>query len=335
MAAKKKNAAKGLTKRGLKRSVIIASAAAGGVLLVVLALYLGRPKLLWYVDEEYTAAWNRVLNAGRPPFSRHQVVSRPANALFPAGRFGFIVTRCGPAGERAEGAPVALYRDLARTRVYQDWHVLALDPWMVFRKHQDPEPGRSFLDLSNGRGSLLLAGLDEEAVRAWLFQLLQESPGVFPQDEDSWQRKSEGLAREYPFQNGAFSYSWVQTWPLLFRSEAACLYAPLSQARSLPPFRIGLLDATRFPEPAGWDRYGMQAEILWAKIQGDAKQREKIAGVERWLRDAATQTVIANIFEWIPAHPSGIPFNTVSWESQMAWLRSSYIWQGADDAQDS
>ena len=334
MAQRNKNAAKGLTKKDLKRILIIASAALGLVLLVVVILFLSRPKLLWYVDGDYSAAWNRILRETAPPFPRYEVVSR-SGAAFPRGRFGFTVSRSGPRGERIEGAPVALYRDLARTRMYEGWFALALDPWMVFRKHHDPEPGRSFLDNTNERGSILLAGSDQNAVHAWLCQLLQERPGVFTAGEHIWEDKGSRLVREYPFQSGAFSYSWIQVWPMVFRTEAVCIYAPLSQARALPAYRSGMLDATRFPEPRDWDRYGLQADILWTRAHGSEKQRTNIAAVERWLRDSKTQTVIANVLEWIPAHPSGIPYNTVSWESQMAWLRSSYIWQGADDAQDS
>jgi len=329
------NAARGLSKKDLKRTAIIASAALAVILIVSLALFLARPKLLWYVDEDYSAAWTRILAANRPPISRYEIIPRSGGDPFPAGRFGFTVTRRGPAGERIEGVPVVLYPDLSRTRTYQEWYALALDPWMVFRKHHEPEPGRSFLSNTNNRGSLLLAGMDRGAVQAWLCQLLQESPGVFVQGGEEWQMKGDRLQRDYPFQNGAFSYTWVQIWPLLFRDEAACLYAPISQARTLPSFRAGLLDATRFPEPPGWNSYGMQADILWAKTEGSVPQKEKIASVEQWLRKPETQTAIANIIEWIPAHPSGIAFNTVSWESQMAWLRSSYIWQGEDDAQDS
>jgi len=316
--------------------IIVGASALGLVLLVALVLYLARPRLLWYVDEDLVANWNRVLQASPPPNSRYEVLPISGDGSFPSGRFGFTVSRNGPQGERAEDVPVALYRDLARTRAYDGWQVLALDPWMVFRKHQDPEPGRSFLNVStNERGSILLAGADSGAIRAWLCQLLQERPGVFIPGEDVWKERGATLARDYPFQGGAFSYSWVQVWPLVFRTDTAWLYAPLSQARGLSSFRMGLLGATRFPDPVGWDRYGMQADVLWAKIQGSDKERQKIANVEQWLKEAGTQTVIANTLEWIPAHPSGTAYNTISWESQMAWLRSSYIWQGADDAQDS
>jgi len=335
---RKKNATNprtGLTRKGLRRLLITGGAALGLILVAGLALYLNRPRLLWFVDESLAANWNRVLQASPPPVSRYEVRPRIGDEPFPSGRFGFIVSRNGPEGERVDGAPVALYRDLSQTRMYDGWLVLALDPWMVFRKHQDPEPGRAFLDSANQRGSLLIPGADSGAVNAWLCQLMQERPGIFVPDGGHWQEKSETLARDYPFQGGAFSYSWVQVWPLLFRNDTAWLYAPLSQARGLTPYRAGLLGATRFPDPPGWDRYGMQADVLWAHIQGSEAQQARIKTVERWLATAPTQTAIANAIQWIPAHPAGTAYNTVSWESQMAWLRSSYIWQGADDAQDS
>jgi len=334
-AGKKKYASKGLTRRDLRRILYGGAVVLGTVLIVFLVVFFTRPKLVWYVDEDYSANWNRILRERAPPFLRSEVISRQDDISFPKGRFGFVISRVGPEGEHIEGAPIALYPDLSRTREYRGWVVLALDPWMVFRKHQDPEPGRSFLDTGNERGSILLPGADQGAVQAWLCQLLQERPGVFAPGNELWQEKGNALVRDYPFQNGAFTYSWVQVWPLLFRSGISSVYAPLSQARALPPYRAGLLDATRFPDPDDWNRYGLQADILWAKMYGEEKYRKRLAATERWLKDPKVQTVIANTIEWIPAHPSGVPYNTVSWETQMAWLRSSFIWQGANNAQDS
>ncbi|MCL1931967.1 MAG: hypothetical protein FWF55_09125 [Treponema sp.] len=333
--ARKLSVSQGLSRRDFRRILYVASAVLGVALIVGLTVFFTRPKLLWYVDEDYTAAWNRIIRQRTPPYLRSEVIARADTMSFPKGRFGFIITRSGPKGERIDDAPVALYRDLSNVREYDGWMVLALDPWMVFRKHQDPEPGRSFLEIENERGSILLPGNDQGAVQAWLCQLLQEEPGVFVQGDQLWQEKGQALAREYPFQNGALTYSWVQVWPLLFRGGTVSIYAPLSQARALPPYRAGLLDATRFPSPEHWNRYGLQADILWAKMYGDKKQQKKLAATEKWLKDPKVQTFIANTLEWIPAHPSGVPYNTVSWESQMAWLRSSFIWQGAHHVQDS
>jgi len=332
LAVKWKNFSTSLTRRGLRRLIIIGSAAAGAAVLITLTAFLARPKALWYVDEDYSAAWNRVLRQSPPPVTRYEIASRIGDAPFPKGRYGYIVSAGGPGGERVEGAPVEIFRNLSRSRAYKDWNVLAVDPWMVFRKHQDPEPNRSFLDNGNERGSILLAGANEDAVKAWLYQLLQERPMVFTQDEALWKEKAASLVREYPFQSGALTYSWVQVWPMVFRDGQVSLYAPLSQARALQPYRMGLLDATRFPEPENWDRYGMQANLLWAKRQGSEKQIKKLDDTEKWLKNPKTQTVIANALSWIPAHPSGTPYNTISWESQTAWLRSAYIWRGVNDA---
>jgi hypothetical protein len=111
----------------------------------------------------------------------------------------------------------------------------------------------------------------------------------------------------------------------LFRDGLSWIYAPVSRTRSFDIYRQGLLDATRFPEPADWNQYGLQAEVLWAHPEGSAKQQKKREAVEKWLKDSQTQTLIANTIEWIPAHPAGIPYNTVFSEAQIAWMRSAFI----------
>lgn len=318
-----------------KRAAAIGCAALGAVLVVALALFLARPRLLWYVDEDITAAWNRLLSDGGSPVSRFEVRARVGDSPFPRGRHGFVVSMNGPRGQPVPGTPLTIYPDLSRTRTFDGWQVLALDPWMVFRRHYVPEPSRAFLNSAGDRGSLLLAGNDPRAVRAWTSQLLQESPGVFRQGEDLWQQTGETLVRDYPFQSGAFSFAWIQTWPLLFRELDSFLYAPLSQARAFAHnarHDAGRLDATAFPEPPGWNSFGLHAEMLWVRPHhGEGRRadrlRERLAPTERWLGSAAAQTRIANEFEWIPAHPSGTPYNTISWRSQMAWLRSSYVWR--------
>jgi len=322
-----------------KRAAVIGCAALGALLIVGLALFLARPRMLWYVDEDITAAWNRFLRDSDPPVTRFEVRARVGDSPFPRGRFGFIVSTNGPQGEQVPGTPLTIYPNLNRTRTFDGWQVLALDPWMVFRRHYIPEPGRAFLNSTGDRGSLLLAGNDPRAVQAWTSQLLQESPGVFRQGEELWRETGATLVRDYPFQSGAFSFAWIQTWPLLFREGESFLYAPLSQARAFAHnarHSAGLLDATTFPEPAGWNSFGLHASLLWARPhygdgRGGERRREGLASTELWLGSAAAQTGIANEFEWIPAHPSGTPYNTISWQSQMAWLRSSYVWRGTEE----
>jgi hypothetical protein len=315
-------------KQGFFRKYRIQTGAALAVFLAAaaLAFYLTRPQLLWYVDEEYTAAWNRILQRGSPPLTRNKVLPREGTP--PPGRFGYIITRQGPPGKPVEGAPLVLYPDLSRTLEYEGYMVLALDPWMILRRHQNPEPRREWIDSPGaGEGIMLIPGANPEAVRAWQAQLLQERPGVFAGDPLRWEESGRSLFVNGRFQDGALTYTWVQIWPLLLRDEPAWLYCPVSRARALPPYRMGLLDATRFPEPPGWTEYGLEADILWALPFGNEKQRKKIKNAEIWLKEPNTQTLIANEIEWIPAHPSGTPYNTIAWEAQMAWLRSSFLWQ--------
>ena len=299
----------------------------GVLIALAVFLFFPRPRMTWYVDEDISADWIRILRDNPPPFSRYEIVSRSPDKLFPSGGFGFIISRNGPQGEREKDTPFTVYNNLSRTREYGDWFALALDPWMVFYKHRDAEPQRTFLDNENRRGSILLAGNDNSAIQAWLSQIQQESPGAFKTLNGTFEDNKLSLARSYPFQSDALSYSWMQVWPLVYRNETAYLYAPLSQARRQPPFRMGLLGTARFPEPQNWDRYGLQAEILWAKTEGTEQQSEMLLDTLQWLKEPLTQTAIANTFQWIPAHPSGYAQNTISSDSQIAWLRSSYIWQ--------
>jgi len=344
--------------------------AMGVALVAGLVLFLARPRLVWYVDAELAGAWNRFLQtaindtanpSGPPPVTRFEVRVRNGDSEFP-GRYGFTVSTNGPRGQPVPGTPIVMYPNLNRTRTFDEWKLLALDPWMVFRRHYIPEPSRAFLNTGD-RGTLLLAGNDPRAVQAWTSQLLQESPGVFSPGEDVWRAAETSLVQNHPFQSGAFSFSWIQTWDLLFRDNDAFLYAPLSEAQAFARrsrHSGGLLDATAFPEPPGWHSFGLQADMLWTRTHGAGRDRRladveflsfvddrvlsfldnllfpsvrrqrRLAETEAWLAGAATQTLLADQLEWIPAHPSGVPLNTVAWQSQRAWLRSSYIWQGME-----
>jgi len=288
--------------------------------------------LLWYVDEDLINAWKSVLEEIPYPNINFEVKARTEVGIktngedFPKDRFGFIISKHGPQGERISNVPVTVFSDLSRTREYHGWFILALDPWMLFRKHDAPEPDRSFLN-NNVQGSILLAGLDNNAVKAWLCQLLQQTPGVFNNNPTFWEEKKRTIANDYPFQADALTYSWVQVLPLLFNSNAPVVYAPLSQVRNLSPFRSALLNAYRFPEPKEWGNYGLQADLLWSKRMGNDNNLKEITDIENWLKNPRTQTIIANTIKWLPAHPSGSPYNTNSFQTQMIWLKSSFIWQ--------
>jgi hypothetical protein len=207
---------------------------------------------------------------------------------------------------------------------------------MVFRKHQVPGLSRLRVDsLEGGEGVLIVPGGEAEAVNAWLSQLLQQEPGGFPRDADIWREAKETFFRGRRFQPGAPGYRWLDVWPLLLREEQAWVYAPISRVRELSSYRMGLLEASRFPEREGWNQFGVQADVLWAIPFGTKKQRKKLEAAIAWLKDPRNQTEIANRINWIPAHPAGIPYNSLTWEAQLAWINSSFIWQGAENAQKS
>jgi hypothetical protein len=311
-----------------KRTVIGIAAAAllGGGLLALLPGMV-RPKGYWFVVEAYAAEWGRILASAEPP-PPFKAIQVQEEGVIPGGRGYLIGTRLP---DNSADTPVRVFQDLFRTREYQGALALALDPWMVFRKHQDHELTRDRVDSSRGgEGQLLLPGSDPAAVWAWTAQFLQNQPGEFPQDSEFWKESQRLLLQSRRFQNGAPTYPWVGIWPILLREEAAWVYAPLSVVRALPPYRMGLLDASRFPEKPEWNRYGLQANILWAIPAGansSRRSQKDIGKAEQWLRDPLTQTLIANTLGWIPAHPAGTPYNTASWETQLAWLRSSFVWQ--------
>jgi hypothetical protein len=237
-----------------------------------------------------------------------------------------------PAGEPG---PV-VYPWLSRNLEWQGALTVAVNPWLVFKKHQVPGLSRLRVDsLEGGEGLLIIPGGEAEAVNAWLGQLLQQESGVFPRDLDIWREAEETLFRGRRFQAGAPGYHWLDVWPLLLREEHAWVYAPISRVRGLSTYRMGLLEASRFPEREGWNQFGVQADVLWALPFGTEKQRKKLAAAVAWIKNPRNQTEIANDINWVPAHPAGIPYNPLTWEAQIAWLRSSFIWQGVEDARNS
>jgi hypothetical protein len=90
------------------------------------------------------------------------------------------------------------------------------------------------------------------------------------------------------------------------------------------PLESGGLEANRYPDADDWHEFGIQATMLWAMpFGGETKATEDL---RLWLEDPKTQTAIANALGWIPAHPSGTPYDTVSRSARLAYLSSSFIW---------
>jgi hypothetical protein len=304
---------------------------AGGAVVLLVAgvlILLLRFRPVWVVEEPFAADWSRILRDvdPPPPFSRVRMI--PPDGTPPPRDRGFFITRRTDWAGPGEGA-VRVYPWLSRTREWQEALVLAADPWLIFRKLQDPLPDRRRMEYP-GNGVLICPGGEAPAVFAWVSQFLQEEPGSFPGDPQVWQNAADNLFQNRHFQNGAPTYTWMDVWPLLFRDNTAWVYAPLSLIRGQSPYRMGLLEASRFPERPGWNEYGVQADILWALPFGwDEKSRGRAAAAE-WLKSPAVQTFIANMIDWIPAHPQGVPYNTVSWSAQEVWNNSSFVWQGVE-----
>jgi hypothetical protein len=305
------------------------------VIVLILVFISGRAsRPVWYVDETYSGDWVRILQESNPaaPFTAVKALAEGEGP--PPKSLGFVITtRSGMVQER-EGKPVQVYPWLARTLEWNGALVLAADPWMVFRKQQDPDLSRQRVDaLNGGQGTLILPGGSPGAVTAWLGQLLQTQPGIFPQDRLVWQEAEDTLFYGSRFQHGARTYRWIDVWPLFFRDETAWVYAPLSLVRGLSSYRMGLLEASAFPGRNDWNEYGVQADILWAVPLGEEKNQKTRSAAEEWLKDPGVQTVIANTINWIPGHPSGTPYNPVSWQAQLTWMRSSFVWQGEEYAE--
>jgi hypothetical protein len=298
------------------------------LLLACLGLFLTlKPQPIWIVEDNHVKAWENILNAGSPALKAKLV---PLSGAAPRRKwYGY---RIGSVREdQAAGSEnaVTVYRRLAAAGKYGDALPLALDPWLVF--HKFTVSPMSWATAENGAGAsgrIFLAGTDPAAVRAWTAQLLQETPGVFPQVGELWHQTGERLFLERRFQNGSRTYTWEEIWPhLLTGDENVWVYAPLSRLRKLPLHETNTLEADVFPGRPGWNEFGIQAEIFWAVPFGSAKNREKLQAAEEWLRSAALQSLAADTLDWISAHPESPPYNPISGSARIAWLTASYVWE--------
>jgi len=118
-----------------KKNIIIGGAALCVLLIIIIGIAsLGKKKQanIWYVEEGLEDAWSRILREAGPPerFVETQVWD---GETLPSGPGILIATKPWKTGER-----VAVYPRLSWDLEYQGAIVLALDPWMVFRKHINP-----------------------------------------------------------------------------------------------------------------------------------------------------------------------------------------------------
>jgi len=303
---------------------IIFAAPAFYVLLTVAALAFSgckRSTHIWYVHPEYERAWNQVLQKAGPPEAFKAVQVWEESGEPPEA--GIWIT---PEPWERQGRVEVYYR-LSYDLEYQGAIVLALDPWMIFRKHMNPGlSANRVYSSAGGSGLLLIPGRNPVFVQAWAARFIQERPGVFPSDEQAWQDCEARLFAGSRFPPGAHSYTWQDVLFRLMGNDQAWVYAPLSAIRRYSNPQKAILEATAFPEPTENNQYSLQATLLWALPTGSDKDKEKIAKTIEWLKKPETQTVIADVLEWIPADPYGKPFDPVSLSSHRNWLTASYIY---------
>jgi hypothetical protein len=310
--------------------ITLAVLAAGGISAAF--IFSGEKSLpLWLVEESLAEKWSAILaSVETPPGFTDTEIYQPG--VLPENRHGYIITtnisQTTAGGGDGPDAMVKVYPNLAASSEYRGAFLLALNPWAVFYEFTDPGLSRERVEGNGDLTGLLVGPGGEPGARvAWLSQLLQEEPGVFPEGKEFWEAQGNTLFRSPRFQRGAFTYNWTNSWDIFLANKPAWIYAPLSMARNLRPSQSAGFMAARFPEKQGWTRYGIQAELLWAVPFGDEKYLMKIDRVKPMLKDGAVQTLIANILKWIPATPGGSPYNALSRTVQLNWLRSAFVWE--------
>jgi len=307
-----------------KKNIIIGVAALCVLLTAIVAIAFSREKKpvnYWYVEAGLEDAWARVLREAGPPERFAETLVWDGEAL-PSGPGILIATKPWKTEER-----VAVYPRLSWDLEYQGALVLALDPWMVFRKHMNPAlTSARVLSEAGGSGLLLIPGRDPEAVRAWISRYIQEEPGKFPSGEEVWREWEFSLFNGDRFPMGARGYDWHAVLFRLMGTEPAWLYAPLSTIRRYRDPHKAILEATAFPELKPSDQYSLLTNLLWALPVGAQKDQQQFAAVIAWLKNPDTQTVIADILEWIPADPYGKPYDPVSLSSHRIWLTAPWVY---------
>jgi len=304
-----------------------------GLLLVVCLglFFLYRPRFVWIVEDRFIKAWEQVLPSS--PVNKAKLVpSSTVESALPRHWYGYrIGSRLKPDIPDGDGDenPIRVYRELAMQGRYGESLLLAVDPWLIFRKFTTRSLTREMVERGPARnGRIFMAGSDQSAIRAWTAQLLQESPGVFSGDKERWDRVGERLFTGRVFQVGALTYVWEEVWPhLLGDDEAVWVYSPLSRIRQLPLYDTNGLEADAFPARPGWNEFGLQVEVLWATPYGNEKNRKKLTNTETWLQSAPPQAQTADALGWLAAHQSALPYNPVSVNARMAWLTASYVWE--------
>ena len=281
------------------------------------------PVYVWYVEPQYEKAWTRIIHDVTPPvnFKEIRVWDTSGVQAEIQAASGILIT----SKPWKNNDKVSVYYNLTYDLEYNGAILIALDPWMVFRRSNSPilNSERAYSP-NKGDGILLLPGKDSSAVNAWIARLLQSSPGQFPIDIKPWQDQEMNLFSGSRFPDGAGTYTWQDVFFKLMGNETAWLYAPLSAIRRYPNPRKSILDVSPFPEKPDSHEYSLQASLLWA-LPLDSKD-ERIAETMKWLKKPETQTIIANAIDWIPADPYGTPWDPAALTAQRHWLTVPWVY---------
>ena len=280
----------------------------------------------WYVEPEFKATWERIIRESPPPQSFIEIKTWEGGII--PKEPGFLIAFKPWLSQEK----VSVYNRLPYTLEFQGARLLALDPWMVFRKHREPglSVNRAYSQ-AGGDGTLLIPGRESTIVEAWTARLVQERPGVFPSEDHVWQEAKNNLFSGNRFPRGAETYTWQDVFFRLLGNETAWVYAPLSVIRLYPNPRKSILEASAFPERVhdqeAIGQYSLQASLLWALPLGSEYEKEQLAQTYEWLKSPEIQTLIANTLGWIPANPYGTPFDPISFVSHRHWLTASYVYE--------
>ncbi|MDR0302317.1 MAG: hypothetical protein LBI04_08420 [Treponema sp.] len=279
-----------------------------------------KTEYVWYVHPEFERVWTNIIRNAPKPAMKIQVWEE---GEIPTGPGVYITAKHRQSGETKANVYYRLSYDLE----YQGAAVLALDPWMIFRKYRNPEltAARAYPE-TGGNGLLLIPGKEPAYVNAWIARLIQERPGEFPSDEQMWQDWEKKLFTGSRFSQGAQTYNLQEALFRLMGNQPAWFYAPLSAIRRYRDPNKAILEAVPFPEINAGSQYSLQAKLLWALPTGSEKEKKKLTAVMKWLKRPETQTIIADAIEWIPADPYGKPYDPMCMVSHRNWLTASFIY---------
>ena len=267
----------------------------------------------WYVEPEFEKTWERIVRENVPPGNFNEIKVWEGGEI-PEGQGILIAYKPWQTQEK-----ITVYNRLPYTLEFKGAILLALDPWMVFRKYGNPDLNTGRVYSGIGReGTLLIPGMDSRSVNAWTARLMQEGK--------TWLETEQSLFQNNRFPRGSETYTWADVFIRLMGRETAWVYAPLSEIRRYHNPRKSILEAVPFPEREAGIGYSLQASLLWALPLGADEDKDLEQTLE-WLKSPQTQTLIANAIEWMPANPYGTPFNLVSFVSHRHWLTASSVYE--------